>query len=78
MPRYVLQGGGGVPGDLQHVVGVQVSPSFMWDHVAGPMAGGAYLTGTFTKPLERQVDEMRRLDRLEREGRATIMVSGKA
>ena len=59
----------------------------MWDHVADAHGGQGreephqdftfYLTGSFIKPLERQVDEMRRLDRVEREGRTTIMVKGK-
>ena len=60
----------------------------MWDHVAEAHGGlgneephkdfSFFLSNTFTKPLERQVDEMRRLDLVEREGRATIMVKGKA
>ena len=35
-----------------------------------------HLTGNFTKPLERQVDEMRRIDKTERGGGATIRVVG--
>ena len=70
-------GGGGLKG----------SSSWMWDHVADAHRGQGreephqdfifYLTSSFIKPLERQVDEMRRLDRVGKEGRATIMVKGK-
>ena len=36
-----------------------------------------FLTASFLKPLERQVDEMRRLDCVERDGKAVITVGGK-
>ena len=36
-----------------------------------------FLTDSFQKPLERQVDEMRRLDCVERKGKATITVMGR-
>ena len=36
-----------------------------------------YLTGTFNKPLYRQVDEMRRIYRAEDVGRASIIVERK-
>ena len=58
----------------------------MFDHVKEAHGGRGeeepfkdfdfHLTGNFTKPLERQVDEMRRIDRAEGEGRATIRVVG--
>ena len=58
----------------------------MFDHIK-EMHGGRgsedpfhdfefHLTGNFTKPLERQVDEMRRIDKAERGGRASIRVVG--
>jgi hypothetical protein len=59
----------------------------MWDHIAEDHEGKGreephedfdfYPTGTFRKPLERQVDEARRIDRAEEVGRAVIIVGGK-
>ena len=59
----------------------------MWDHVSEVHRGQGteelhkdfnfFLTASFTKPLERQVDEMRRIDCVERAGKATITIEGK-
>ena len=66
---------------------VKYSVSWMWDHVLEAHEGQGsevihedfdfFLTDPFQKPLERQVDEMRRLDCVERKGKATITVMGK-
>ena len=72
------QGGGG---------GGRASSSWMWDHVSEVHDGQGneeihqdfnfFLTASFQKPLERQVDEMRRLDLVEKKGKATITVGGR-
>ena len=59
----------------------------MWDHMVESHTGKEreephenfefFLTGSFTKPLERQIDEARRIERAESEGKATIMVRGR-
>ena len=61
--------------------------SWMWDHIAQDHEGKGseephqdfdfYPTGTFRKPLERQVDEARRIDRAEEVGKAMIILGGK-
>ena len=66
--------------------GGEAGSSWMFDHIQ-EMHGGRgsedpfhdfefHLTGNFTKPLERQVDEMRRIDKAERGGKASIRVVG--
>ena len=59
----------------------------MWDHVLEAHGGQGsevihedfnfFLTDSFLKPLQRQVDEMRRLDCVEGKGKATITVGGR-
>ena len=78
------RGGGGRGGQGG---GGRASSSWMWDHVLEAHEGQGsevvhedfnfFLTDSFQKPLERQVDEMRRLDCVERKGKATITVMGR-
>jgi hypothetical protein len=56
----------------------------MWDHVLEVHLGQGneeihkdfnfFLAASFQKPLERQVDEMRRLDLVAKKGKATITI----
>ena len=80
------KGGGRRGGGAGRGGGEGVS-SRIWDHVKNKHMGEGseepfkdfdfYLTGTFDKPLYRQVDEMRRIDRAEGVGRASIVVGRK-
>ena len=59
----------------------------MWDHISESHRGEGneephvdfefFLTGSFCKPLERQIDEARRMEKAENEGKAVIIENGR-
>ena len=63
------------------------SSSWRWDHIAQVHGGKGseephqdfdfYPSSSFRKPLERQVDEARRIDRAEEVGKAMFILGGK-